>query len=281
MKVTSPEDLSKVPVLRWTPVFYRILLRVTRRHGLFTIARSHVRRYPEGQVIETRGGGRMYIPPDPHFIGFLTGLHEEHVLRVMRDVIDPGSLCFDVGANIGYFTVMMSALAGPTGCVHAFEPEEANFGLLRLNASLATLNEAPVIARNEAVSDECGFVSLVDGGESTLHQVFKRADVPSPGVLTKATTLDSMMGEIGSRKIRLLKVDVEGHELSVITGAEKLFDSRAIENLIIEVTPGSDAARLEELIRPHARTIRVWSCGEWVETPMSSLRSRTDVWVRF
>ncbi len=281
MNANLPKELDEVPFLRWTPVFYRALLRLTKRHGMFTIARNHVRRYPKGQKILTPAGGCMFIPADPHFIGFLTGVHEEHITHALREIVEPGSLCLDVGANIGYFTVMMSSLSGETGIVYAFEPESRNFELLTANASLAGKSAAPIIARNVAISDEAGSVNLIAGDESTLHQVFNAGMEPSHGTSIAAISLDSILAEIGERKVKVLKVDVEGHELPAIIGAHQLISSRAVENLIIEVTPGEDASRLEQLIAPYARSIRVWLYGQWTEMPITSLPTRTDVWIRF
>lgn len=278
----SPTNVPvQIPLLRWTPLVYRFILRVTRRHGLFTIARHHVRRFPLGQTIETPGGGRLFIPPDPHFFGFLTGLHEEHITRALRDVIEPGSLCIDVGANIGYFSVMMSALAGPEGCVYAFEPESSNYNTLQSNATSVDRRSVPLLTRQAAISDTCGYVAIVHGGESTLHQVSMSTGSDSDGDRVPAISLDSLIGEIPDKKIKLLKIDVEGHELPAIEGAKKLIASKRIEHLIIEVTPGDDAAILQELLAPHARSISCWVDRRWIDAPISSLRNRTDVWVKF
>lgn len=281
MKTTKTESSVAAPFLRWTPALYRALLRVTRRHGMFTIARRHVRQYPCGQIVSTPVGGRMFIPPDPHFIGFLTGLHEEHITEILRAVIKPGSICLDVGANIGYFTVMMSMLARPTGRIYAFEPEPKNFSILTQNSLMACEDAAPVIARNEAISDTCGFVSLVTGEESTLHSVSKSTTGQPVNSPTRSTSIDSLSNEIGNQRISLIKIDVEGHELPAILGARDLICSRLAENLVLEVTPGEDAKQLEALLSPHARRIRSWITGKWSETRISDISIRTDIWVQF
>lgn len=222
----------------------------------------------------------MFIPPDPHFIGFLTGLHEEHITEILRTVIKPGSVCVDVGANIGYFTVMMSKLSGTTGRVYAFEPEPGNFSVLSTNARMATKEGAPIITRNEAISDTFGFVNLVPGEESTLHSVSKSTAGEHSNSI-RSTPIDSLVKELQNEKVTLIKIDVEGHELSAILGALDLIRSRIVENLVIEVTPGEDAEQLDALLTPNARTVRSWVNGDWVQARISDLRTRTDVWVQF
>jgi len=277
-----PENFESAPHLKLEPILYRALLRVTRRHGMFTIARNHVRRHPLGQIFTPPAGGRMFIPPDPHFIGFLTGLHEEHITQLLRKVIEPGSLCLDVGANIGYFSVMMSALSGSPGCVYAFEPERGNFSILEGNSKLVNPEAAPIIARKVAISDECGLIHLVAGEESTLHQVTKAPPTESSAIpAIPSISIDSLSDEIGDRIVTLLKIDVEGHELPAILGARNLIQSRRIKNIVIEVTPGEDASRLEPLLSKNARLVRIWEGGRWIERPLSGIQSRTDVWVQF
>ena len=115
-------DVPDVPLLRALPALYRTLLRITRRHGMFTIARNHVRLYPRGQRVKVASEATLYLPPDPHFIGFLLGTHEQHIADLMMTHVRAGDTCVDVGANIGYFTAVLSKLAGPTGRVLSFEP---------------------------------------------------------------------------------------------------------------------------------------------------------------
>src|SRR5688572_19892682 len=109
--------IPDVPLLQVLPKAYRLLMKATRRHGMFTLARNHARLYPRGQRVKIRGGATIFLPPDPHFIGFLLGTHEQHIADLMQAHVRPGDICVDVGANIGYFSAVLSRLAGSTGRV--------------------------------------------------------------------------------------------------------------------------------------------------------------------
>src|SRR5688572_19137771 len=96
---------------------YRALLGLTRRRGLFTLAKINARMFPSGQCVRLPTGARLFVPPDPHFFGFLLGTHERHVTDILVASIKPGDICIDVGANIGYFTAIMAQLARNSGTV--------------------------------------------------------------------------------------------------------------------------------------------------------------------
>jgi hypothetical protein len=94
-------QLPDAPTLRFSTALYRAALRLTRRHGFFTIARAHVRLFPQGQFVVLPTGARLFVPPDSHFFGFVLGTHEKHITKIFRRFIRPGDVCIDVGANIG------------------------------------------------------------------------------------------------------------------------------------------------------------------------------------
>src|ERR1035437_453528 len=73
-------------------------------------------------------------------------------LKLIRSIVKPGFNILDIGANIGFYTKLFSQLTGPTGSVHAFEPETTNFKYLQNNLR-ANKN---VTLINKAVSDKTG-----------------------------------------------------------------------------------------------------------------------------
>lgn len=266
------------PHLNWLPRIYACLLRATRRHGLFTLARNHVRWFPRGQFIRLPVGGEMYLPPDPHFFGYLTGLHEAHITWLLRQHIRPGARCIDVGANIGYFTLMLARLAGAHGDVIAYEPVPENFAVLRFNADLASQQNARITAVNAAVSDNSEPMRIVRKAESTLHQVEKTSALTRESV--QAVTLDEETYRWGeSTVIDFLKIDVEGHEQAVIDGARQILALGKIRHLVIEVTPGKDAGNLDQLLRSLGGVPVAWLDHTWQPARLENLSVRTDVWV--
>lgn len=272
-----PRNIPRIALL---PRLYRRALTMTRRHGLFTLARLHHRFFRHGQVVRLPDGEWLYIPGDPHYFGFLTGLHENHVREVIRTYLQPGDTAVDVGANIGYFAAMMAAQVGPRGRVVAVEPVPQTFDVLCMNAGLASdagLHLDPIPA---AVSSSDGTVSLCRAEHSTLHQV--TFDATANAECVKALTLVSLLEQSGiDGVISLLKVDVEGHELAVLEGAFELFKGCRIKRMIIEVTPGQEAFAIAKLLRDCKASWSVWLRDCWLPCDLQQLPHRTDVLVEF
>jgi FkbM family methyltransferase len=263
------------------PALYRSVLRLTRRRGSHTLGRWNARWFSQGQHIRLPTGCDFFVPPDPHFFGYITG-HEPHVTRVIAGLVEPGDTCIDVGANIGYFSLMMAGKCGPTGRVVAYEPERANFGMLRINAELAHRQGLRVDAVEAAVSDRSGVVEVLKGPESTYHQV--RAAEPGaagPDVVRSV----SLAGELVDRKIdgpiKLLKIDVEGHEPAVLTGCLDCLRQGRVHTAIIEINAGEHARQVADILSRTTATAQCWLDGTWQATPVAEVPHRTDILVRF
>jgi len=277
------KSINEVPRLLLLPRIYRLMLTLTRRHGLFTLARLHHRHFRDGQVVALPGGSWLFIPGGAHYFGFLSGMHEAHVQDTIEQHVRPGDVCLDVGANIGFFAMMMAHRAGATGKVYAFEPVPETFEVLSQNAQLArasTLNLMPIHA---AVSSSNGELSICRHAHSTLNQVFALGESSAKASeRVAATTLVSALEKLACEApISLLKIDVEGHELSVLQGAERLMASGRIRRMIIEVSPGNDAAVIAQMLSDCQATVRCWLQGRWEPIALGQLLSRTDVLAEF
>ena len=149
------------------------------------------------------------------------GIWEPAQTQALLSLIRPGMTILDVGANIGYFTVLFARAVGTTGEVLAVEPESENFFLLSLNVELTKQmepNAAPIRSHKLALTDRSGmarlqvfdknlgFHSLVHGGG------VRREEVPT-------ASLDEKIGSWTNRRVDLLKSDTQGSELSLLKGA--------------------------------------------------------------
>lgn len=190
----------------------------------------------------------------PHLI--MDGFWEIAVTRQFTQYIKPGMHCVDVGANFGYFTLLMSGIAGSTGKVHAFEPNPAITPYLSqtigLNGCTRNVSLHPVGASNV---EGTSFISvnesypqnghLIGGNREALQQE-KISEVP-------LRTLDSF----GFEALDFIKIDAEGHEVEVLEGAQETL-VRFSPTMIIEVNfdrgyTYTDLLRLFEF--RHGRTI--------------------------
>ncbi len=137
--------------------------------------------------------------------------------EVFAQIVQPGALVVEVGANIGAHTVNLSRLVGRDGEVHAFEPQRIVFQTLCAN--LAINQCVNVFARQAAVGARSGTI-VVPAVEPSIRNNFGGISLHdvSAGESVPLITLDSM----DLPACHLLKVDVEGMEVDVVTGGEQL-----------------------------------------------------------
>jgi FkbM family methyltransferase len=195
-----------------------------------------------------------------------TGVFDLTVTELIYRMVSSGDAVADVGANLGYMTSLMAALSGPIGVVYAFEPHPKIFAELKTH--VAEWSRMPRIASirifQMALSDQGGNAWLrepVEGLEknSGLASLAHMERSGGKAILVKTERLDAV-ASLEYAKPRVLKVDVEGHELAVLKGAEGLLKSKTVRDVIFEEFspyPASSHQFLEELgymvfhVEPH------------------------------
>jgi FkbM family methyltransferase len=152
-----------------------------------------------------------------------------------REYLQPGMVVVDVGANIGYFTLIFAARVGSSGQVHAFEPTAKVAERLRYNV---TLNGFKSVVVNElAVSDSIGtgfLNSSADDFEANSLFDTQRTCERAP---VSVTTLDAYVDSRKLENIAFVKIDCEGSELKVIDGASRLLSTGP--TLLFECNPAT------------------------------------------
>jgi FkbM family methyltransferase len=274
-------SVSDAPRQVMLPALYRLAMKITRRHGQGTLSRINHRMFPKGQIVRLATGAEFFVPPDPHFFGYIVA-HEKHITRVIADEVKAGDTCLDVGANIGYFAAAMASRCGPSGRVVAYEPEAANFAMLTTNAKLAEARGLKVETVRAAVSDCAGTLALVRGEQSTLHQVASAGTATRPEDLVPCVNLaDDLRARGINGPIRLLKIDVEGHEVAVLKGCTAMLAEGRVGTVIIEVTEGAQAAEIDAILKRLNVDVTCWLDCAWRDIPVAKLPYRTDIMVRF
>ena len=156
------------------------------------------------------------------------GEYSEGEIDLFRQLLRPGDVAVDAGANIGALTVGMARLVQPGGAIVAFEPQRAIFDILCNNLRLNGLANVTVYRR--AVGSEAGVIRVPPLDYGQTENFGGVALGGSLGEEVNVVTIDSL----GLPRLRLLKVDVEGMEFDVVTGAratiQRLQPALYIEN---------------------------------------------------
>ena len=168
---------------------------------------------------------------------------DEREFSMLPDFIGPGDWALDVGANVGHYTLRMSQLVGPSGRVIALEPVPQTFWLLAANVRLAP--QANVTLLNVAASDRAARVSMdIPDFAKGLHNYYQ-AHITEGGNGLAVMTMPLDCLDLPHR-VRLAKIDVEGHELAVLRGMRRLLE-RDRPVLIVETSLDETSRLLAEL----------------------------------
>lgn len=161
------------------------------------------------------------------------------VTETIWRLLDERAVCADIGANIGYMTSVMAARLTSGGTIHSFEPLASTADVLEKNvAQWRPKVCADIILHRKAVSD-CARSALLYFPSSFAKNQGTASFTPppvasavQPAVPVDCVRLDDVLGHLP--QIDLIKVDVEGHELAVFHGAEKLLREGRLRDIVFE-----------------------------------------------
>lgn len=162
----------------------------------------------------------------------LLGTMYEEDRRRLRDLLLPGSIFLDVGANAGFFSLIASDLVGPCGRVFAFEPNPVMHA--RLARTLGANGVANVTLHQLALGSEPGVLPLYansEPGNSTASMVWAGQ---SSQVQVAVDTLDRFIEREGLERIDLLKIDVDGLEPQILKGGLASLRAGKVKHLQVE-----------------------------------------------
>jgi FkbM family methyltransferase len=163
-------------------------------------------------------GFSLYTASNDHAVGTVvrSNSYEPHITRLLREHLKEGMAFIDIGANIGYFTMMAASLVGPRGHVLAVEPNPQN--VLLLEASRRRNDFSQVAVAQAAASDRMRILALnSDYSNGTTSQIEGDLALLALARLVPAFPLSKMIPF--SQSIDLIKIDVEGAEYLALKGA--------------------------------------------------------------
>jgi FkbM family methyltransferase len=146
---------------------------------------------------------------------------DEPEVQLLGDLVNPGDWVLDVGANVGHYTLRLSELVGSQGRVLAFEPVPETFELLAAAACLAPFPNITLF--NAAASSTTSLAGMsIPQGRTGLRNYYRaRLGQGPPDVNALCLPIDGLELPV---RVSLVKIDAEGHELSVLYGMTRLLE---------------------------------------------------------
>ncbi|MBF0122122.1 MAG: FkbM family methyltransferase [Candidatus Omnitrophica bacterium] len=231
---------------------------------------------------------RIFIPlrdDDLSRSVYINGVYEPYETELFKRTLCPGMTVIDIGANIGYYSLIASRLVGENGMVYAFEPEPQNFSYLVKNINEnKSVNIVPI---PKALSDKNGscklfiddddlcITSLSNRNVSFFSQGFFRRNLKYIDV--QCISLDAYIAEVikDPKKIDIVKIDTEGAEALVVEGADSfLRNCKSSVKIFMEFWPlgcknvGSDPVLLLDQLRAYGFYINYIDENEKVMRPL-------------
>tara|TARA_Y100000590_G_scaffold130690_1_gene149252 strand:- start:13318 stop:14127 length:810 start_codon:yes stop_codon:yes gene_type:complete len=228
-------------------LYVNISRKLSRGKGLgkkYSIVNTTVNKIESSLKSDTAEvwAGKMFLHPNDGLKLSIRGFHDEEEAMMVKNNIKRDEIVVDLGAHIGYYTLMMAKLVGQNGKVFAFEPEPRNLKLLYKNIEVNSYRNIEVVPK--AVSDINGECTLFVGQESFgANKIFKPKKTDTQEfeeIKTRTIRLDDYFEELGFlKKISFIKMDIEGSEVRALQGMKNILESN--ENLKIFTEINRDA----------------------------------------
>jgi FkbM family methyltransferase len=184
------------------------------------VGMAWMRAIQNGSDITAGPGKGLLFEAGPDTPRFLSGDYERSVQETLRLIVCRGDVCYDIGANLGFFSLLLGRLAGAEGIVYAFEPVPRNASLIQKNARLNRMNN--IFVMQIAVSCDDGTSELLLA-RHVGGAVLKNIGVPhdfTESLAVETASIDSLVARQQIKPPNVVKIDVEGSEMDVLRGME-------------------------------------------------------------
>jgi FkbM family methyltransferase len=228
--------------------------------------RTRLVKNPVQRVIDVRGGIKMELDTSDFLQReiFVSGDFEPNVRREILRILKPGDLFLDIGANVGFFSLLAAKAVGHTGKVYAFEPAPKARDALRRNLALNHIQNVTTVAL--ALSDSPGRRALfLDARNNSGASSFNRSPHSGEAMEVELDTYDRFASQNTLSIPALIKLDVEGAEVQVLRGMQALLSRTDRPPVVLEVSEwslkqmGSSKDELFALMLGHGYKVRLIS----------------------
>lgn len=247
--------ISKQTALRRFPLSSQKIRAFLRESLLKTLSKL-----PDGVILAIRGKLSLHRrldyarhviyldiqSPDEYFVRLQSCAKEPETVEWIETFIREGDVVYDIGANIGAYSLVASRFTDGKATVYAFEPGFANYSQLCRNTFLNHC-QSSVIPIQIALSDKTGLgvfgYSNLDPGSAS--HTFDRQAEGNGQLLQQVLSyrLDDLVQQFGIKRANHIKIDVDGCELEVLSGGRSVLRSPSLRTLLVEIDealPGKD-----------------------------------------
>jgi FkbM family methyltransferase len=219
-RLLQKEDFRKNPFRAiWRRTFWRIHWRLFQNRPF---------------IIPFYGNMKIRLANSSASLGIYLneGFSDRMIAEKFIHFLKPGMIAVDCGAHIGEYTLLFAHLVGSNGRVYAFEPDPRVFKILKENVTLNNLRN--IVLNNIALSDFCGEMEFLLNIDPTASSLVKAGNRIVGRVRVPVTTLDAFIQENKITKIDAIKIDVEGAEEPVLSGAKEVLSCLKPGLIVVE-----------------------------------------------
>lgn len=161
-------------------------------------------------------------------------ISDRNEINYLKKNVKPADVVLDIGANIGFYSLLFSDLVGTNGKVYAFEPEKNNFNKLIQN----TKRKTNIHCINAAVADTSGILNLYSSefGLNVDFKVYKSGNNQIVQTI-RAYTIDDFIQEFNIQKLNWIKMDIQGYEYFALSGMTETLKKYPDVKIITELWP--------------------------------------------
>ena len=225
------------------------------------------------RVVEVNGV-KIFLHPQEEFVSeslLRDNAYEAFETKILCEEIKPGHVVLDIGANIGYYTLLAAKLVGEQGRVFAFEPEHQNFALMNKSVKANGFHNVTLVRKAvyNATGPQTLYINQWNRGD---NRIFESSDDDWPSVTIDATRLDDYFANYQG-SIDFIKMDIQGAEITAIEGMSSLLNKHKRVKLFTEFEPitlkafGFEPADYLELLQQHGFTMYHLDNEEYSKRP--------------
>lgn len=192
--------------------------------------------------------------------------HEPGTINVFKNYVKPGETAWDLGANIGYLSLLLAKSVGLNGRVYSFEPDKENFRLLQKNIEVNRYKN--IFAINKAVAEKDGKLKFYP---NPTHPSGGKTGIGKGGIEVDGIALDNFP----DKKVDFIKMDIEGGEYGALLGMEGILDENPNIKIIMEFCPTLNGSQIADFLAKHGFMLYETKKDGVVEINIDNLKNLT------